>query len=386
MKIFKLIRVFTGLVFLLVLLDMTSFAQENKSFLNAPKVIKNPSLTANYAPGNRKFSGIPSLAVSRGGRLWAIWYTGNTPGEDQNNYVVVATSNDRGQSWEEVLAIDPDGEGPVRAYDPEVWIDPDGRLWIFWAQTIGHDGTIAGVWSIKADNPDNTNPVWSEPRRLTNGIMMCKPTVLSDGKWVLPASTWRLTDRSARVIISEDKGLTWKEIGAVAVPADVREFDEHIIVEKSDGTLWMLVRTKYGIGESTSQDEGKTWGPLVPSRFKHPSARFFIKRLKSGSLLLVKHGPIDIQTGRSHLMAFISKDDGKTWSGGLLLDERPGVSYPDGQQADDGTIFIIYDYDRTGNQNILMTSFREDDIIPCSDIKMVEVFNRRRIVSKGGSK
>ena len=38
-------------------------------------------------------------------------------------------------------------------------------------------------------------------------------------------------------------------------------------------------------------------------------------------------------------------DDGATWKGGLLLDERES-SYPDGIQAEDGTLFIIYDHQR----------------------------------------
>jgi hypothetical protein len=85
-------------------------------------------------------------------------------------------------------------------------------------------------------------------------------------------------------------------------------------------------------------------------------------------------------------MAFISKDDGHSWSNGLLLDERPGVSYPDGQQTSDGTIHITYDYNRTKDQNILVTSFTEDDIKIGSDNKILEVFKRRIVVSQGVQK
>jgi hypothetical protein len=322
--------------------------------------------------------------------MWATWYAGVTPAEDSNNYVVVATSGDGGQTWEEVLAIDPDGPGSARSYDPEIWNDPDGKLWIFWAQATSHkgtwslikDGTLAGVWTITTKNPDNRKPVWSEPRRLTDGVMMCKPFVSSRGDWILPASMWKLADGSARMVVSTDRGTTWHLRGAATVPIDVRSFDEHIIVERKDKSLWMLVRTTYGIGESISTDNGHSWSPLIPSKIEHPTARFFIRRLNSGNLLLVKHGPIDLRTNRSHLMAFISKDEGRSWSGGLLLDERSGVSYPDGQQVEDGTIYIIYDYNRKSDQNILMASFREDDVIlgnPDSESVIL-----RMLVSKGG--
>ena len=316
-----------------------------------------------HSLSSRKFQGIPSLAISPNGRLWATWYAGKTPGEDKNNYVVVSSSFDNGITWTEEFIVDPDGDGPLRAFDPEIWIDPDGRLWSFWAQTINHDGTIAGLWAKTNDNPDDKNSQCSEPRRITDGIMMCKPTVLSSGEWILPASTWRDTDNSARVVISTDNGQTFSIRGACNVPKDVRNYDEHMIIEKMDRSLWMLVRTSYGIGESFSIDRGKTWSPLLPSAIQHPSARFFIRRLLSGNLLLVKHGPINERTDRSYLTAYLSKDDGHTWEGGLLLDDRTGVSYPDGQQTSDGKIYIIYDYSRTKEREILMSTFTEEDLV-----------------------
>lgn len=364
----------------------TLISQENQDlFLNAPELIENPGLYYKYSPDSRKFTGISSMAITENGKLWAVWYAGPTPGEDENNYVIVASSQDGGNSWSEILAIDPDGGGPVRAYDPEVWVDPNGKLWVFWAQAIGHDGSIAGVWATTTSDLENNLPNWSEPKRLTDGVMMCKPLILSNGNWVLPASTWRKTDHSAKMVVSEDKGKTWNIKGTCNVPKEVRSFDEHMFVEKNNGSLWMLVRTNYGIGESVSTDLGKNWNDLKPSSIEHPSARFFIRRLHSGNLLLVKHGPISVRTGRSHLMAFISKDDGENWSNGLLLDERPSVSYPDGQQTPDGTIYITYDYNRTGEQKVYMTSFTEEDILsPDYDKSILKVFNNRKVISDGG--
>jgi hypothetical protein len=330
---------------------------------------------------NRGFTGIPSLAVAPGGRLWATWYAGRTPAEDQNNYVVLATSGDDGRTWQEVLVVDPDEAGPVRAYDPELWVTPEGNLLLFWAQAIGHDGVIAGVWTLTITNPDDATPRWTGPTRIADGIMMCKPTVLSTGEWALPASTWRTTDSSARMVVSTDRGQTWAFRGGCHLPVKDREFDEHMFVERKDGSLWLLARTRYGIGESTSTDGGRTWPELKPSTILHPSARFFIRRLSSGNLLLVKHGPIDEKTDRCRLTAFISKDDGRTWAGGLLLDERTGVSYPDGQEGPDGLIRIIYDYSRTGDQTILMAAFREEDAAVGTAVS--GTVKLRQLVSRG---
>ena len=46
-----------------------------------------------------------------------------------------------------------------------------------------------------------------------------------------------------------------------------------------------------------------------------------------------------------------------------MLDERKGVSYPDGQQTKDGFIHIIYDFNRTKEQRILVTRFKEEDVL-----------------------
>jgi hypothetical protein len=69
------------------------------------------------------------------------------------------------------------------------------------------------------------------------------------------------------------------------------------------------------------------------------------------------------------LTAWLSEDDGHTWLGGLLLDERPGVSYPDGVEAPDGSLFIIYDHNRgdpwtlARDREILLAVIHEEDIL-----------------------
>ena len=100
---------------------------------------------------------------------------------------------------------------------------------------------------------------------------------------------------------------------------------------------------------------------------KVASKRFFLRRLQSGALLLVRNDAPDGK--RSHLTAFVSDDDGTTWNGGLLLDERES-SYPDGVQAADGTIYLIYDHQRytlnregkEGVGSVVMAKFHEADI------------------------
>jgi predicted neuraminidase len=350
-----------------------------------PALVPPPVNTApgpEYGDDTRIFQGIPGLERAPNGRLWALWYAGGPeePGEGAGNYVLLVTSADDGQIWSGPrLVIDP--PGLVRAYDPCLWHDPLGRLWLFWAQSCHHWDGRAGVWAIvarpsrDAGSSNDECPTWSAPRRLCDGIMMNKPTVLSTGEWLLPAAVWERpagestppryrhnlgARRGANVICSTDEGRTWTFRGQALVPE--RVFDEHAIVERRDGGLRMWVRTAYGIGESRSTDGGRTWTPGQPAQIPHVNSRFHLRRLHSGRLLAVTHNPPDSKT-RSHLVARLSDDDGQSWQGGLTIDERPGVSYPDGVQSPDGTIYLIYDYRRQADKRILMAVFTEQDVL-----------------------
>jgi len=337
-------------------------ASGGRAPMTSDPAARPPALNASpgpeYADSARMFQGIPAIERAPSGRLWAAWYGGGVT-EDRHNYVMVSTSSDDGRTWSGLkLVIDPDGAGPVRAFDPCLWHDPTGRLWLFWAQRQ----RAAHLFAVTTDHPDAETPTWTPARRLCDGIMMNKPTVLSTGEWLLPVAVWRRDD-SARVIRSTDKGATWHRLGAARIPRKQhRNCDEHMLVERRDRSLWMLVRTAYGIGESQSTDRGATWSDVAPSPIQHATARFFVRRLLSGKLLLVKHGPLARRTGRSHLTAWLSSDDGTTWTGGLVLDPRGGVSYPDAAQAPDGTIYLIYDYARIGDKTILLATFTEADV------------------------
>lgn len=362
--------------------------KNNLSALNPVDVISNPK--KEYVSAVKDFQGIPGIEITPAGRLWATWYAGGTT-EGPENYVLLITSNDKGKTWSRpITVIDPPGN--IRAYDPTLWIDPEMRLWLFWAQCYSRENGnifdgIAGVWGIHTNDIESDQPVWSKPVRLANGVMMNKPTILSNGEWAFPTALWTnisggtvadelKKEQSANITISADKGKTFFLKGGVDVPQ--RVFDEHMIVELRDQRLWMLVRTEYGIGESFSSDFGKTWNPGKDSGIPGPNSRFFIRRLQSGNLLLVTH-QIDSQNPRLRqlLTAYLSDEEGKSWQGGLVLDERESVSYPDGTQDADGNIWVIYDHDRYGHGHILLACFMEEDIMakkiisPNAELKII---------------
>ncbi|MFM8803099.1 MAG: sialidase family protein, partial [Planctomycetia bacterium] len=296
-------------------------------------------------------------------------------------FFVLATSDDDGETWSKPRLV-VDSHAPSLPRERSIlvgnlWTDPQGRLWLFFDQSMDMFDGRAGLWASVCENPDAEKPAWSPPRRIWHGVMLNKPTVLSTGEWMLPVSLDQRDGfgpfqglfpeldplRGANVLVSADQGKTWQRRGAVRVPNP--DWHEHMIVERRDKSLWMLARTEKGIMQSTSTDGGRTWAePTEPPGIRQPNARFHVRRLPSGKLLLVKHGDrIDAHEGRVKLSAWLSDDDGVTWQGGLVLDERRGISYPDGFQAPDGTIFISYDRNRATDGEILLARFTEADVM-----------------------
>ena len=311
------------------------------------------------------------------GRLWACWVAG---GDSPKAFFVLATSDDDGASWSKPrLVVDTHEKGMPAERSVLVgnlWTDPLGRLWLIFDQSMDMFDGRAGVWAAICENPDAEQPKWSEPKRIWHGVTLNKPTVLASGEWMLPISLdqrpgfrqfkgcFKELDplRGANVFVSTDKGATWERRGCVQFPNP--DWHEHMIVERKDGTLWMLARTVKGMMQTTSTDGGKTWAEPTFPEMKQPNARFHVRRLASGRILLIKHGKtIDSHEGRVTLTAWLSDDEGKTWQGGLMLDERKGISYPDGFQSPDGTLYISYDRNRSTDGEILLAKFTEADIL-----------------------
>lgn len=386
------------LIFLGLIPGVTAGDRQSNAPVLSDLALQSPRVTAEFdtdtVKNARGAQGVPAIERTVRGRLWAAWYAGRSQRgvESSSSYCVLATSGDDGQSWSEKLVIQP--RRFVHTYDPCLWIDPQRRLWFFWAQSAGVQDGRMGVWAMVTTDADSETPEWSQPRRIANGVMLNKPTVLKNGDWLLPVGLWRdntnvpnvkfdaeelapytiemLThdlgdERGSNVYRSTDQGRTFERIGQVRVPGT--RVDEHMIVERGDGNLWMLLRNTGGIAQSVSRDGGRTWekGSIYLKGRTFANKRFFIRRLQSGALLMVRNNS---PTGkRSHMTAFVSDDDGATWTGGLVLDERES-SYPDGVQAKDGTIYIIYDHQRytlsregkKGVGSVQMAVFNEDDV------------------------
>ena len=202
--------------------------------------------------------------------------------------------------------------------------------------------------------------------------LLTTPTVLADGTWMLPTGCWvRGKNYPSRPLISRDQGKTFELGGPLHADKDP-DFDEYMIVERANGDLVVFNRHESSFLQCKSADGGRTWTRQTPNGIAHTDSRFVFMKLESGHWLLVKHGTLDWvsdhkepkspKTGRSHLMAYLSRDEGETWEGGLMLDERP-CSYPFACQGDNGTIYVSYERSRWNQPEILMARFTEEDVL-----------------------
>ncbi len=296
---------------------------------------------------HRVWQGIPGIVHTKGGNTFICFYSGQTE-ETCGNYAVVLKGNGRNDFGEPIAAAKKDGD--FRCFDPVLWIDPLDRLWFIWNVMPGEE-----VYASICENPDAEDPVWGEEFYIGHGVMMNKPIVLTSGEWLFPIAVWKkelmtiyrdLPENideiaGSYVYKTTDNGKTFARLGK----ADIRNrsFDEHMVIELKNGILMMLVRTNYGIGASYSYDRGHTWSTGHDSGIPGPCSRFYIGRLRSGRILMINHHNYN---RRNNLTALLSDDDGKTFPYTLLLDERADVSYPDAMQAEDGSIYIIYDRER----------------------------------------
>lgn len=352
---------------------------------------------------------MPGIERTKGGRLFATFYSGRCT-ETLGNYCVIVKSDDDGKTWSEPIAAAYNGQ-MKRCFDSVLWIDPLGRLWFTFAS--GHRYSVYGVI---CENPDADELVFSEEFFIGEGVMMNKPTVLSSGEWLFPVALWdywyteptfnqikwygdifleeymqkQESYSGANVYKSTDNGKTIKFFSSQGHIQE-RSHDEHMIYERRDGVLVMFTRTKYGISRSYSYDKGASWTVAERSGLTGPNSRFHVRRLKSGRLLLINH---DNFNGRNNLTAFLSEDDGESWPYKLLLDERSEVSYPDMTEGEDGYLYIIYDRERgaykdtaeealASAREILFAKINESDIL-CGKLTSKEG-SLKNVISKLGA-
>jgi len=342
------------------------------------------------------------VAMTPKGRLWATWVGGE---DGLRSYVVGAWSDDGGHTWSDTkFVVDShfkdDKIGFVKVVRntqvANVWVLDDGKLRFTVFQSLNNWIGRGGTWEFVCENPDAAEPVWSKPRYLFPGSVHNKPLKTRDGTWYYfndfeeqGHSFPELERFKGCGVYATRDGVALERRGFTRPPysKEWHHWAEHSAVEMKDGSLWMLLRTGQGLMESFSRDRGETW--TTPARTKQMRtcvARFVFSRLASGRLLFVKNGDeINVAPRtRVKMCAYVSEDEGRTWKGPLMLDERNDVSYPDAFQFPDGSIGLTYDHERWPAAEILFARFREEDVL-AGRVVSPDSFLKSLVVKRGSA-
>ncbi len=354
---------------------------------------------------NRAWQGCPTVAVTKGGRLFAGWYTGGAFEPCIDNYNVLVQSDDGGETWSKpILTVGSDRANRMRNIDIELWMAPNNVLWVMWTLSPYYETSKpvsireGGGWDYHREfpytavmtckDPDADDLVWDEPRILCEGFMRCKPIVSSSGRIIAPAYDY--SGVSYQLRLSDDGGETFRSVSISGKP-DVCVYDETTLYQKADGTLRCLSRTNRGIYVfSESTDDGETWTDAREYE-PAPSTRCYVGRLGNGMIAYIRNVS---DTARTGMKISLSCDNGETFPYTLELDDRTSVSYPDLDEAEDGTIYVVYDRERDNRTNLnreTWTSTAAKEILLCrltSDDIMTGQLSKdsfiRRTLSRGG--
>ena len=332
-----------------------------------------------YEESIRLYQGCPSIAISRGGRIFVAWYAGGTNEPHIENYNLLIYSDDDGKTWSDHLLIIPSSEEKlIHALDIQLFCDPDGKLHVYWVQNnvkpapdvmpkgvpgqtrVIRDGYLFddfshSMWEIICENPDDENPVFSEPKRLDKGFLRCKPTLLSSGRWLF--FNYDQIDSRYGYSVSDDGGKTLSH--RYACEKLPTTFDETMAYEKKNGEIRVFARNSLGeIGEFYMSDNAESYTEAKLSGIVGANSRFYVSRTPTGRILLVRN---DDREKRINMTACLSDDDGETWAHNLLIDTR-WTTYPD-VDFYRGNIYLVYDSGRITDREILFVRFTEDDII-----------------------
>ena len=141
---------------------------------------------------HRAWQGCPTIARTKGGRLFAGWYTGGMFEPCINNYNVLIQSDDGGDSWSApIMTVYSDFENRHRNIDIQLWVDNKNRLWVMWTHspfyedskpatiktpfTGGYYKEFTNVEALVCNDPDADELVWEKPRVICGGFLRSKP-------------------------------------------------------------------------------------------------------------------------------------------------------------------------------------------------------------------
>jgi len=216
-----------------------------------------------------------------------------------------------------------------------------------------------GQWLIRSTDGGRT---WST-RLPTMVNSPHGPIQLRDGRLLYAGKCLWTDDKKIGVCESTDDGQTWRWLAGIPTrPGDevVKGYHELHAVEAKDGTLIIHIRNqnRTNAGETLqteSTDGGKTWA--VPHTIGVWGMPSHLLRLRDNRLLMTygyRRPPFGNQ-------ARVSTDEGRTWSGPLLISSdgaNGDLGYPSTVELTDGTLLTVWYEQMKGSPKAVLRQAR----------------------------
>jgi predicted neuraminidase len=332
-----------------------------------------------------------SIVETPGGDLIACWFHGKGERTDDTLVISGARKGKGQESWSAPFLMADNKNLPDQ--NCTLFIDPDGRLWLFWISSIDNlvrsyflkyrystdyegDGPPAWTWQdaifcrprdaetaflenldkrteqIKAsteisDEQKREFLARIEERREVYGDKLFQrlgwmprqpPIMLTERRMML--GLYSDTFNCSMFAFTEDAGQTWEFSRPLA-----QRGIQPSLVRKKNGNVVAFMRDSPVVRRAESGDGGMTWTE-DPIDIANSGSSVAALGLRSGHWILAVN---DVPRGRHRLTLYLSEDEGRTWKVKRPLEDmEPGMgtgSYPTLIQAADGSIHCTYTHE-----------------------------------------
>ena len=281
--------------------------------------------------------------------------------------LVMKRSEDNGKTWSNLLVLRDDGENVCGNPAPVV-DESTGTIHLISTWNLGEDtekdiidGTSKDTRRVFVMESNDDGKSWSDPLEITSTVKLdqwtwyatgpCHGIQLKEGphrgRLLIPCDHIEAVSRKyySHTIYSEDHGKTW-ELGGTT-PQD--QVNECTVVEIPDGKVMLNMRNYDRSQKSrkvaVSEDGGLTWSDIVADKtLIEPICQASLLGIyaeERGEHMLFFLNPAD-ENKRQKMTLRISRDDGATWTGSLVLHQGP-AAYSDLTQLSNGNLGCFYE-------------------------------------------
>lgn len=285
--------------------------------------------------------------VEHDNEVYATWY-GYVEKEYEKGQICLSKYNKVSGTWSKAQL--PFGHMANSCGNPVLFSDPaDGNLYLFFVILQRHYWDSAQIFHSVLKKGELK---WSSPEMLQLPVGMMirhRPLIKSSGTILIPA----YDEKALKSIIYESTSpyTQWKQIGEVEgelIQGDLIQFSEKEL------QLYLRPASDYPhqIYRALSPDAGKTFGTVLKTSLYCPLTGLAAIRLQSGHTLICHNHTEKFE--RTPLTLSLVKQGEVAYSQLLNIDSGPiELSYPSLLQQQDGTIHLLYTYNRKMMKHII---------------------------------